>query len=1294
MDNDEKNSLAVNEAEAVRRETDKKSRTAAINTEKSFIVQAPAGSGKTSLLTQRFLALLAVVDRPEEILAMTFTNKAAGEMQDRILGELRKAADGKEPEEEYSKLNYELAQKALEHSQAKGWELTDNPGRLRIRTIDSFCAYASKCLPVSSRFGCNPSIEPDAGYLYEQAARNAVNHLLENEADPLTEQLQRSLIDECGNKLDSYETELAAMLQDRHRILEWIKDDVSDDIDAETGEEKRPDASCGYGSLRERVEQSWKEWQKELIEQLKGCNILSDEDVSIIVAGAKCFYEQRKDYKDDKVDMPALLKSRTSESDKCIALCRLAEMFDKEPLKYEDAPEFWRIMGVLLLDSTDKKLSGKYDGRTKAMPDSKEVKKNKWEAYNSFNAWLKDNKERAQDSICPILKKAKECLSAALLSDDDWQRVVRILNVFRLALWELHRIFAENSVCDYEEMQRGALLASDPESSKGVDKLSFDSPIKHILVDEYQDTSWSQYDLLNNLTCGWSEGDGRTLFCVGDPMQSIYRFRSSDVSVYLHTAENGLEEVKPEQLNLHNNFRTVSNLIEELDSIFKGIFPAKSSVETGAVEFSQPVAVKDENKEVTLEVRPVLTDDSVEKARENNIEADYDEILKISDSEYEAGLVVQEIKKFRKNGESCAVLLESKKLGDAILRILREYGIPCEQKEISALKEHQPVPVLLGITGILLDPLDRFSWICLMRSRLAGFTWKQICEVIERYVVKDPKDPAKWKNSRCDNVLSCLDDFAKVDDGDSPSGLARRCRRLYELFRHALSQRRGLSLEKAVEQLWYSLGGPAAYKGDGELAAAKQYFEFLRKTYDRHSGACWPEPAELAEDIDKLTIESPSADLNPVRMLTIHAAKGLEFDHVFLPGLGKNCRIKQGDKSLLVGCDFWTSGVRGTVVFPKADIEAEETGKKEAHPCKELAKDINNALETNEFVRLFYVAATRAKKSLHIYPWVQFNKDFSGIVPKNSNKILTGELWAELRQYAEGWKEAESEQDILPICRAGLTEQAASADVCTVTKTVAGLCPDWNEKAGLNILPGQVKTAQTGSVSAGAGSKYDSERSMHRRTVSGTAVHAALEFLAGYVADHKKEFEAADDAAFDKLGSEAKPGLQRVAARVARENGMADVSEVEKSVDKAVSNVLHSERGRWIITPYEEAYNEFNVRFKGLEIDEEESEDDKLNAGEVNDEELDGRKLDDGEFEDRRMDRVFISQDTVWVVDYKTSKKDGKASLEDFYKEKLEDYHDQLVRYRKAAEAIWPDKEVRSALYFPLLDGGEAFCEL
>src|SRR3990170_3110300 len=103
---------------------------------RSFIVQAPAGSGKTELLIQRYLGLLASVNEPEEIVAITFTRKAAAEMRERVLEAFARVVAGKERGSEHERRTHELARAALARDSARGWRISDSPARLRIQTID------------------------------------------------------------------------------------------------------------------------------------------------------------------------------------------------------------------------------------------------------------------------------------------------------------------------------------------------------------------------------------------------------------------------------------------------------------------------------------------------------------------------------------------------------------------------------------------------------------------------------------------------------------------------------------------------------------------------------------------------------------------------------------------------------------------------------------------------------------------------------------------------------------------------------------------------------------------------------------------------------------------------------------------------------------------------------------------------------------------------------------------------------------------------------------------------------
>src|SRR5688572_24905675 len=114
---------------------DDQARETALDISRSFIVQAPAGSGKTTVLTQRYLKLLCTVEEPEQVLAITFTRKAAGEMRERVQKALERDAVARTPVEVTT---LRLAAQARAHAEQRGWGLESTAARLRIQTIDAF----------------------------------------------------------------------------------------------------------------------------------------------------------------------------------------------------------------------------------------------------------------------------------------------------------------------------------------------------------------------------------------------------------------------------------------------------------------------------------------------------------------------------------------------------------------------------------------------------------------------------------------------------------------------------------------------------------------------------------------------------------------------------------------------------------------------------------------------------------------------------------------------------------------------------------------------------------------------------------------------------------------------------------------------------------------------------------------------------------------------------------------------------------------------------------------------------
>ena len=233
----------MNKAPAKSLPPDQPQRNRALDPCRSNLVQAPAGSGKTDLLTRRFLRLLAEVDEPGQVVAITFTNAAAAAMRHRILAELEKAATtGSQPSagDEFSM--DALARRALERSHALGWKLLDLPAQLRICTIDSFCRDLALQQPLVSGLGGGLDIADQPDDLYRRAARQTLERI--GQADPLLGQSIEALLLWRDNNWQEMEDLLIQMLAVRDH---WMHDFVLDrepDPDALRQSLERPFANA------------------------------------------------------------------------------------------------------------------------------------------------------------------------------------------------------------------------------------------------------------------------------------------------------------------------------------------------------------------------------------------------------------------------------------------------------------------------------------------------------------------------------------------------------------------------------------------------------------------------------------------------------------------------------------------------------------------------------------------------------------------------------------------------------------------------------------------------------------------------------------------------------------------------------------------------------------------------------------------------------------------------------------------------------------------------------------------
>jgi ATP-dependent exoDNAse (exonuclease V) beta subunit len=1096
--------------------SDQSARRSAVESSGSVLVQAPAGSGKTTLLTQRYLRLLGRVDAPERILALTFTRRAAQEMRERVIGALAAARSPAPP----AGLNHEtwrLAVGALEHLDGAGVDIERHPSRLRIETIDAFNAWLAGQLPIAAGAASGFKVLPDAGPCYEEAAERALAH---DEADRFGAAVHRvlELDDQRWRKLKHV---IAQMLGSRDRWLPLLGGRLS-----LAGELDAPQLAA----IRRHLDEDLALLVSRVL--LRAHERLGGERIAVLSRLMQCAALRAADAR------PQLA----------------AWTLNGSPLEAK-LPDLdrWRGLAALLL-TADGKLRRAVTTR-EGFPSSCAEKEPMMDLLRELDR---------DPEVCRLLVEIRT-LPEPGYSDEQWARARDLAEVLVLAAAELDQVFRSQGGADFAAVSMAALRALGRVDAPSDLALELDYRLQHILVDEFQDTSGAQLDLVRLLTAGWQRDDGRSLFCVGDPMQSIYGFRQAEVRAFLELAEDGIGDIELGVLRLTDNFRSAKAVVDWVNACFARILPRSDDRHRGAIAF-----------------RPSVAALGAEADAERGVQL-HGYASRAEESAGLAGLIAELAA--RHPGWRIAVLVRARTHAREIAAALRARAVAFRAVEIEPLKDRAAVRDVITLLSALLHLADRTAWLALLRAPWCGLLLEDLLRLARAA-------PIVWDALGSEPVLATLSEEGRT-----------RCRRLRATLEAAFRVRNETSIARWVERTWLGLGGPSVAGSAEELALARAAFARLAEL--ERGGL--PDAADLPGAFADLHADHGAG--GAVEIMTIHKAKGLEFDMVVLPSLDRT--VRGARDRLLETHGFARTGRDGLAIAARPAIGADKDRLFEF-----LRHQIRDATRL-EAQRLLYVACTRAKSLLTLSAVVGRIEDPDAEVdedaPPRRWAPYAGSLLSVL------WPAVGGEWPLL----APGAEQAPPAAAPRGGPTWR-VPADWSAPR-LESTPGGRLPAPIVREDMPV---FDWATETARRV--GILVHAEL---------HRWDAEAIDVAAIRAR----EPHFRRWLAS----HGVPDehIAAAAARVVTALSAVHQDARGQWILRRFRDEAREHALS--------------GYSAG--------------GEVARVVFDRTFIDeQGTRWIIDYKTSQHTG-SGVEEFLDREVERYRPQLARYAGLARELGPE---------------------
>ncbi len=1169
------------------RPPDWEARAQALDIRRSWIVEAPAGSGKTGLLIQRYLKLLAdeSVDEPEQVLAITFTVKATEEMRDRVLAQLEDARSGVAPMKDFDKETRPLAEAVLRRDAERSWGLLEHPHRLRFRTIDSVCGEIARMLPVLSGGGGVQTPVEDATPMYREAARQTLMQLGGGDAE-LDQALRAVLLHRDGSLADC-ERLLMEMLPVRNQwgeLVPLLGEELNDEyLD---------------GTVLPRIERALEE---------------------AIGAGLARLSESVPE--DILRDLSLLAGEMGQSGGYKGAPSPIAAWAGVYNAPEEIAADLERWQGLIHLVTT------KGGGWRRSFQDrylNFEADKSHVQRLADLLAELQDH-PRILDEI-----KLVKILPPETYPPEQWRVAKALFRVLSRALAELQLVFARRGECDFAEH---ALLAKTALEHGGARDLpeALGVELRHLLVDEMQDTSTSQYRLIELLTQGW-DGQSQTVFLVGDPKQSIYIFRQARVERFVRTMRtHALGELPLGSLQLTANFRSQSGLVDAFNEDFSALFPDEGHSNAGEVPYVSAQAVRGPSESGAQSVvwhTAVLdpdTDAKKERRRQAKIEAE------------QVRLIIEEWRRRPLPAKrrqplqpwKIAVLVRSRNVLGEIVAELKDGtkgAIPFRAVKIEELGERQEVLDLFALTRALLHPADRVAWFAVLHAPWCGLGLSELHVLAGQ----DDREFAEW----------CVEDLIRVRGELLSPESCVRLERVWTVMDAAARQRTGLTTSQWVERTWRSLGGDA-YLTLEEMANVRRYLQLLDEV-EEQAGTI---DLELLKQRQHDLYAEPGTAEDAVDLMTIHGAKGLEWDVVIVPGLERRAQVNRDKLLTWDELDQQDEEAASIVLAPIA-------GRGEdSQELNGWLRGIASGRVKAERKRVFYVACTRAREELHLF--ASPLRTSKGEIQRAPGSLLQTAWAVAERYFAAGESDSTRVLEMPPAAEPEDAEEfigdLAAAATQAPPARLRRLPLDFDPRARFEAVH-KLSHGET----AVAPMEFERPEGSFEARAFGNAVHAFIEVLAR---------RTADGAELDALAREVTGWVPRIAA-VLRGEGLAPavVSRLTPRVAGALAAMLKDPVGQWILKVHEDAMSELALT----------------------------------SWEERRsgvrLDRVFLAgveplsegREYLWIVDYKTATH-GREGMEQFLAEERAKYEAQMNAYAQTMKDRALEGRLRVGLYYPML---------